>query len=265
MSTHLPAGSLAAYAAGDPALDDTALWTIEVHLENCADCRAHLADLVPPPLTALLDEVQVMIDRGVRTGPEPDPGSAWRRLAHRWVAWEVLPWLVTICAAVVAAFALDRTFPQRPSMVLLLAPVAPLAGMLVAWSRRTDPGWEIVAGTARAGLELLLRRTTVILAVVLPPLALAGWSLRMSPALWLLPALTFTAATLLLGGRIGVVPAASILSGAWFLAVVTPAVVTSDIPVLIEPASAPGWAVAAVAGTALAIWRAGDHRRVTPR
>lgn len=264
MSTHIPAGSLAAYTAGDPALDDTAVWTIEVHLESCADCRAQLADVAPPPLTTLLDDVQVMIDRGVRTGPEPVRRRAWRRLAHRWVAWEVLPWLVTICAAVAAAFALDRTFPQRPSLVLLLAPVAPLAGMLVAWSRRTDPGWEVVGGTARAGLELLLRRTTVILAVVLPPLSLAGWRLGMSPALWLLPALTFTAATLLLGGRIGVARAAATLGGAWFLAVVTPALITSDLPVLVEPSSAPGWAVAAVVGTVLAVWRAGDHRHANP-
>ncbi|GAB2622135.1 hypothetical protein Aab01nite_76690 [Paractinoplanes abujensis] len=265
MSKHIPAASLAAYTAGDPALDDTAVWTIEVHLENCGDCRARLAAAAPPALTTLLDDVQVMIDRGVRTGPEPVRRRAWRHFAHRWAMWELVPWLATIAVAVAAAFFLDRTFPQRPSLVLLLAPIAPLAGMAVAWSRRRDPGWEIVAGTARAGLELMLRRTTVILAVVLPPLALAGWRLGMSPALWLLPALTFTAATLLLGGRIGVVRAAAILGGAWFLAVVTPAVITADIPVLIEPASAPGWAVAALAGTVLAVWRAGDYRHANPR
>lgn len=265
MTNHIPSASLAAYTAGDLSLDDTAVWTIEVHLESCADCRAQMAEAVPPALTALLDDVQVMIDRGVRTGPEPVRRRSWRRLAHRWAAWELVPWLVTICVAVAAAFALDRAFPGRPSLVLLLAPVAPLAGMAVAWSRRTDPGWEIAAGTARAGLELLLRRTTLILAVVFPPLALAGWRLGMSPALWLLPALTFTAATLLLGGRFGVARAAAGLGGAWFLAVVTPALITSDLPVLIAPASMPGWAVAAVAGTVLAVWRAGDHRHATPR
>ncbi|MBM2619649.1 zf-HC2 domain-containing protein [Actinoplanes sp. LDG1-06] len=261
MTNHIPAASLAAYTTGDPALDDTAVWTIEVHLENCPDCRAQLAAVAPEPLTALLDDVQVMIDRGVRTGPEPVRRRAWRRLAHRWAMWSLIPWLVTIVAAVLAAFALDRSFPERPSLVLLLAPVAPLAGMASAWSRRTDPGWEITAGTSRAGLELLLRRTAVILAVVLPPLALAGWRLGTTPALWLLPALTFTAATLLLGGRIGVVRAAAVLGGSWFLVVVAPALVTADMPALIEPSSTPGWVVAAVVGAALAIWRVDDHRR----
>ncbi len=263
MTDHIPAASLAAYTAGDPDLDDGAVWAVEVHLENCAECRARLAELVSPPLVALLDDVQVMIDRGVRTGPAPARRRSWRRLAHRWAVWSVIPWTLMVVSSVLAAFLLDRQFPERPSLVLLLAPVAPLAGLAIAWSRRTDPAWEITAGTARAGLELLLRRTVVILATVLPPLALAGWRLGMSPALWLLPSLTFTAATLLLGGRIGVARAAIVLGSGWLVAVVVPALATADLPPVIEPASLPVWAVAAVLGSALAVLRADDHRRLS--
>lgn len=262
MTDHIPSASLAAYTAGGPGLDDAAVWAVEVHLENCADCRARLAGLAPPPVLTLLDDVQVMIDRGVRSGPEPVRRRTWRRLAHRWAVWSVVPWLTLVFSAVLAAFLLDQEFPQRPSLVLLLAPVAPLAGLAIAWSRRSDPAWEITVGTARAGLELLLRRTVVVLATVLPPLAWAGWLLEMSPALWLLPSLAFTAATLLLGGLIGVARAATLLSAGWLLAVALPAVLTSNLPVVVRPSSLPVWAAAALIGAVLAVLRAGDHRRV---
>jgi hypothetical protein len=141
--------------------------------------------------------------------------------------------------------------------------VAPLGGLAVAWSRRWDPAWETVSGTARAGIELLLRRTVVVLTIVLPPLAAVGWRLGANPALWLLPCLTFTAAALLLGGLIGVSRAAALLGGAWLLAVVLPALVTVRPPALVQPESLRGWAVAAVALAALALLRSGDHRHHT--
>jgi len=260
--SHASAASLAAYAAGDPGIDDAAVWAVEVHLEGCAECRARLAEFAGPPLRALLDDVQVGIDKGVRTGPPPSRRRAWQRVVHRWAVWSLIPWAAMTCTAVLAAFLLDRAFPQRPSLVLLLAPVAPLAGMAVAWSRQTDPAWETIAGTSRAGLELLLRRTVVILATVLPPLAAAGWYLGQSPARWLLPCLTFTATTLLLGGRIGVARAATLLGGGWLVAVVGPAIVTARLPALIQPGSLPGWVTAAVVVTALAFLRADDHRRL---
>ncbi|MCY1144969.1 zf-HC2 domain-containing protein [Actinoplanes sp. Pm04-4] len=262
MTEHIPTPSLTSYTANARDLDDATVWAVEVHLENCAECRAKLAELAAPPLLTLLDDVQVMIDRGVRTGPEPVRRRTWRRLAHRWAVWSVIPWVTLVFSAVLAAFLLDREFPQRPSLVLLLAPVAPLAGLAIAWSRRSDPAWEITVGTPRAGLEMLFRRTVVVLATVLAPLAVAGWRLDMNPTLWLLPSLAFTAATLLLGGLIGVTRAAALLSAGWLLAVALPAILTSDLPVVVRPASLPVWALAALVGAALAVLRAGDHRRV---
>jgi hypothetical protein len=265
VTSHASAASLAAYAAGDPGLDDATGWAVEVHLEGCADCRQRLAEYAGPPLRGLLDEVQVMIDQGVRTGPPPTGRHVWRRVAHRWAAWSLIPWAAITTTAVLAAVLLDRTFPHLPSLVLLLAPMAPLAGMAVTWSHRTDPAWETIAGTSRAGLELLLRRTLVILAAVLPPLAAAGWYLGQSPARWLLPALTLTAATLLLGGRIGVARAATLLGGGWLVAVALPAIVTARLPVLMQPAGLRVWAAAAVVVTALALLRANDHQRLNSR
>ncbi|MFY1686944.1 zf-HC2 domain-containing protein [Plantactinospora sp. WMMB782] len=262
MTAHVPAAALEVYARGRPGADDAATWVVEVHLEGCAECRARLAGFAAPPVRELLDNARETIMHRARTGPGPARRSRWRRWTWRWTDWSLPAWAATTSIAVLVAFLLDSAYPHRPSTVLLLAPVAPLTGLVVAWSRHTDPAWEVVAGTARAGLELLLRRTAAILSLALPPLAVAGWLLGTSPALWLLPCLTFTAATLLLGGRIGVTPAAVVLGLGWVAAVAAPALVTARAPALVQPESLPGWAVAATVATVLAALRSDDFRRL---
>jgi len=60
---------------------------------------------------------------------------------------------------------------------------------------------------------------------------------------------------LLLGGLIGVSRAAALLGAAWVLAVVLPALITVRVPVLVQPESLCGWAVAAAALAALTLLR----------
>lgn len=251
--THASIRALTAYAGGDPALDDAAAWAVESHLDTCAQCRDRLVELAAPPARALLDEVRSAVLHEARTGPQPEPPRARWRPARRWAAWSALGWAATASIAVLAAFLLDRAFPANPSLVLLLAPVAPMAGLAVAWSRRTDPAWEILAGTARAGLELMLRRTLAVLVSTLPPLAVAGALVDASPAVWLLPSLTLTSATLSLGSRIGVSRAAVILAAGWAAAVVVPAALTMRLPAAITSDGVPVWAGAAVICTLLAL------------
>ncbi|GAB7036518.1 MULTISPECIES: zf-HC2 domain-containing protein [Catenuloplanes] len=259
MSTHVPAAALAAYAAGDPALDDVAAWGVEAHLDTCAPCRARLADRAAPPVRDLLAATRTALLHEARTGPQPAPGrSRWRR----WTGWSPLGWAVTAVTAVLAAFLLDRAYPQFPSAVLLVAPLAPMSGLAVAWSRRTDPAWETLAGMPRAGLELVLRRALLVLSATLPTLTAAGLLLGESPALWLLPAITGTSATLWLGGRIGVTRAAGVLAAAWTATVIVPAVLTADVPPVIRAEGVPGWAAAAVICTVLALVRADGFLRL---
>ncbi|MEU8072781.1 MULTISPECIES: zf-HC2 domain-containing protein [unclassified Micromonospora] len=267
MTAHVPPPALAAYAAGSP--DDAATWTIEVHLEGCAECRDRLGELAAPPLRALLGDAREAILEQARTGPQPVPRRPLRRWWLRWTDWSMPAWAAMTCTAILAAVLLDRNFPDRPSAVLLLAPVAPLAGLAVAWSRRANPNWEVVAGTARAGLELLLRRTLAVLLLVAPVLAVAGLAVGRNPALWLLPCLTFTAATLLLGSRVGVPVAAALLGGGW-LAAVAAGSFTADAnraaavtETLLRPATMPAWATAAVVLTVLTALRAEHLRRPT--
>ncbi|GIE83021.1 membrane protein [Actinoplanes philippinensis] len=263
MTAHVSAELLARYAAGELRVDDASTWPVEAHLEACAGCRDRLGRLTPAPVLAMLDDTRAGILAIAANGPLPVRRRRLRRLVHRWATWSMLSWAVMTATAIAAAFLMDRAFPARPSLVLLLAPVAPLAGLTIAWSRHGDPAWETIAGTARAGVDLLLRRTVVVLAVVFVPLTAAGGLLGTDPALWLLPCLAFTAATLLLGGLIGVGRSAAVLGGAWVLVVVAPALVTVRLPVLVQTGSLPGWIAAAVILTGLALVRAGDHQRLS--
>ncbi|MFI5905993.1 zf-HC2 domain-containing protein [Dactylosporangium sp. NPDC051541] len=260
MTAHVAPPALAAYAAGTLKHDHAATWALEVHLEGCAQCRARLADLMTPPLRTLLDDTRTAILDQARNGPRPVPPRRLRRWRLRWADWSVLGWAAMTFTAILAAVLLDVSYPGRPSTVLLLAPVAPLAGLAVAWSRRANPAWEMVAGTARAGLELLLRRTLAVLVLILPPLAVAGLVLGRNPALWLLPCLTFTAATLLLGSRIGVPLAAGVLGGGWLVAAGSVTLTTAPAEMLMRAETMPAWAGAAVVLALLTALRA-DHLR----
>jgi hypothetical protein len=162
------------------------------------------------------------------------------------------------CAVVLEALA-----PSLPSLVTLLAPIAPLPGVAIAWSRRHDPAWELIAGTPMAGLSMLVRRTAAVLAVVVPALALASSRTGTSLALTLLPCLAFTAATIALGAFIGVRYAAVGLGIAWALAVALPAVLTAELPGVLRPGSSAGWALLTLALAGFAAARATDFRRLT--
>lgn len=259
MTSHVPTTSLAAYARGD--LDDASSWIVEAHVDSCSVCMMQLGDLAGPDVEAMVDAGRAGIEAR-RPMAAPVRRRAWQRTLRHWTGWSLAAPAAVTVLAILAAFVLDREYPGRPSSVLLLAPVAPLLGLALAWSHRGDPGWEAVAGTARAGLDLLLRRSLVVLAAVIPPLAVVGWALGRSPALWLLPCLTFTSATLLLGSLIGISRAAAVLGGGWVLGVATPALVANASPVLIQPVSVPVWAVAGVLISVLTLLRSGALRHL---
>jgi hypothetical protein len=141
--------------------------------------------------------------------------------------------------------------------------VAPLPGVAVAWSQRIDPAWELIATTPAAGLAMVLRRTLVVLVVVLPALLVAGVSTGTSLALTLLPCLAFTAATLALGAFVGVRRAAIGLALAWSAAVLLPSVVTRSLSPVLQSGSTAVWAVTTAALAAIIAPAATRFRRLT--
>jgi hypothetical protein len=151
---------------------------------------------------------------------------------------------------------------SSPSLVMLLAPVAPVLGVAAAWAKGLDPAYEIVSATPRAGLYLVLRRTAAVLVVVIPLLVLASFAGEVSPALWLLPSLAFTFGTLALGGLIGVGRAAAGLVVAWAMFVVGPSIVKSELPVVLQPVSLPGWGLIVVVCVTVLAVRADTYTRL---
>ncbi|MCX4387977.1 zf-HC2 domain-containing protein [Micromonospora peucetia] len=256
MTTHPSAALLSRYVDPDAAFDDPALWAVESHLDTCPTCRARLGDLLTAPARELVSVVHTAVTGEIARHGPPARHRPWLATTRRWLMWAWLPWLGMASAALVTAFLMQYQFPQAPSLVLLVAPVAPLVTMAGTWHRRNDPAWEIVATTPKAGLPLLLRRVFVVLLCLVPVLVVVGGLAGQSPARWLLPCLGFTALTLLLGARIGVTRAALVLGTGWLLAVLLPALVTARLPVLLTPAGTPGWlAVTGVCVVALVVVR----------
>lgn len=263
-SNHVPTSWLDAYAAGEQGPADL-WWAVEAHLETCSTCRGTLAAAVTrgsPDTAALVDRVGTNLAAQLAALPRPAPprsppvaGAA--RAVRRWLAPGMAARLTTTLLVIVAAVALDLTDAATsghfPSIVLLVAPVAPLAGVAAAWSRRLDPAHEIVVASPRAGLELVLRRALVALGVAVPALVAAGWIVGAAPVRWLLPCVTFVLAALALGAIVGLRRAAAGLALTWVVVVVAPSLLSAETPAALQPGAAAGWAVATVAVAALLV------------
>jgi hypothetical protein len=264
---HVPSGLLERYVAGAAGLGADVEWAVEVHLEGCAGCRDRLAEAVArgsPATTLLLERVRGGLVAEVARSPRMPARRRWLpgRLS-RWATPALPPRLGMTVLVVLAAVGLDladaAATGRYPSLVLLLAPVAPLLGVAAAWSRGLDPAHELVVASPRAGLELVLRRTVVILAVVIPALGVAGWLVGTSPARWLLPCLAFTVGALALGEVVGLHRAATGLALGWAAVAVAPSLATARPPVLLAAATLPGWAAATVVVAIVLVVRRGAY------
>lgn len=258
MTDHPTPALVASYATGAATVDDATVWAVEAHLETCPQCRAVLAHAVDGDTRLMLDRVAAGIGAGIAAGPGP---ARRRRLRHTGFTAMILPWLAMAAVLMTAAVTFDLVFDHLPSVVLLLAPVAPLLPVAAAWNRRTDPAWELLVTTPRTGLWMLLRRTLLVLAAVLPVLATAGWITGHSPAVWLLPCLAFAAGSLALGALIGVDRAAIALAVVWAAGVVVPSLALDRLPALLAGGAWPVWAVLTSVLSALVAARAADFRR----
>ncbi|MBR8641013.1 zf-HC2 domain-containing protein [Streptomyces tuirus] len=241
---------ISAYVAGDASLPPDTQWALEAHLENCAPCRRHVAEAVTahaPAVHSLLDRVWTEVDATALDRPAP-VRSPLLRAVRRWAPPSQAPWLLMSVLVALSALGIDLLArgTAAPSLVLLLSPVVPLLGVAASWTRRLDPMGELTATTPRAGLRLVLRRTAVVLTVVIPVLAAAGGAVGVSPALCLLPCLALTVGTLALGSVTGVRRAAATLGSVWVLAAIVPSLLTSRPSVLLAPQSLPVWGLALV-------------------
>lgn len=258
-SKHVPLSILYRYAGGDAAISADVEWPIEAHLEICAFCREHVGQAIAtagPEITSLLARVRATVETELASSAQA-PTRRYRRVG-RWAPPGLWPRLATTMLILGTALGLDLAGSTRvlPSLVLLVAPVAPLLGVAAVWSARLDPAHEVVVASPRAGLFLVLRRTLAVLLIVIPAMAAAGWLAGASLAAWLLPCLAFTAGALALGDLIGLRRAAVGLGLAWTAGVITPSVLAGRTPILLQSPSLPYWAgLIAIVAIALVLRR----------
>ncbi|MDX2553143.1 zf-HC2 domain-containing protein [Streptomyces stelliscabiei] len=254
------------YARGDTDIAADEVWALEAHLEKCRNCRDRLSAAVSttaPAVTALVGTVWADLEpRLAATAPMP-ARRRWPARLSRWLTPTTVPWLAMVMTVTLLALLLDiadpGSGPSQVSPLLLLAPVLPVLGVAASWSRGLDPAYELTASVPRAGLPLVLRRTTSVLAVVIPALLAGGGLTGVSAAQWLLPSLAFTSTTLALGGVVGVTRAAAALVAVWAAVVVAPALATSRTPVTLQSAGLPVWGLLLALGIGVVIARRGAY------
>lgn len=291
------------YAAG--TAPETDAWSLEKHVESCAPCARRVTAAVREGQAAapLLDDIRAAVLATAVAEGVPAAGAGGLRLsgAARWVSgaarqgrgawrgtavahrlgrvlWAAGPafrgaWaaalLVVVGAAVALAYGAGPGGSARP-VLLLVAPVLPVAGVGFSYGRSADPMHEIVATSPGGGLRLLLVRTAAVLGTAVAALAL-GWAVLPASGggpgalSWLLPGLALTLAALALGSYVGCRAGSAAVAAAWAVAVTVPGLANPH-PALTEAADTAArllsgppaqgcWAAAALLGAGLLVLR----------
>ena len=206
---------------------------IEAHLMSCAGCRAELADVAISADAGLVNQQSVWdgvlesVDRPKRSITErllgvmrvrPDTAKLLATTPALRLAW--LAAVVFVAAFAVAAARMEE---DGPWLLLVIAPLLPVAGVATAYGPALDPTYEIGLAAPVSGLRLTLLRTLAVIATTLPLLAVAalvapgsGWVVFG----WVLPSFALVAITLALSTAISPERAGVVVGVGWLVAVV---------------------------------------------
>jgi hypothetical protein len=213
---------LARFATAPDTIDGTAASSVEQHLMACAACRAVVAAAADPAETAgSWVAVADVIDR-------PRPSAVERVLAALGVSAGMarlvaatrelrVAWLVTVAGLVVLAVGLARA-DGSDGPFLVIAPLVPLAAVLLGFVPVADPGGEAGVATPVHGVGLTLRR---VVAVVVPALVLVSLGAVAVPGVagggvtWLLPGLALAVGALAAATFVRVSVSAGGLGACW--------------------------------------------------
>jgi len=223
---HADDALLARYLRGDAgaALGSS----IEAHLLHCATCRGRVGPLVDP---APLRDVWARLEESVQA---PRVGLLHRLLRtlgvpdHEAVLLAAAPalrasWLWGTALALAFAAAAAAGGGERGTVLfLIVAPLAPVAGVAASYGPDIDEAYEPTLAAPYSSSRLLMLRAVAILLTSVPLAALGGLLLpgsAWSAATWLLPASAAVALTLAGSTWTGPARAATVVTVAW-LAVV---------------------------------------------
>jgi Putative zinc-finger len=223
---HADQEMLAGYAAGTLSRSQAA--SVESHLTSCGSCRASMGPLASSErlarnLAAIVDSVdqprQHRLEAAlVRVGvPEHFARVLMVSPSERG------PRVVGVLVALLVAIAAEAFSGSGGALFVLLvaAPLLPLAGVAAAATFRHDPAREILAAVPTRGFSVFLMRA---LAVVAPTIVVALGAALLVPGqgwetvLWLLPSFGLMAMTLALGSWLPIRAVAWTLGVAWVLA-----------------------------------------------
>lgn len=200
---HVQDARLRTWVAGTVGSIEAA--SIEQHLPGCGQCQAvvaeaHRTDRRDEVWEAIRDQIEPqplnLVGRVlVRLGMSPGNALLVSSVPSLSGAW-ILGVALTLIFAVAATSAAG---PLGVAVFLLLAPLAPLIGVALAFGAEIDPLYELTMAAPYSKFRLLLWRSSLVLATTIPLAMLTAIPLD-SPwwvaSAWLLPATAFCAVTL---------------------------------------------------------------------
>jgi hypothetical protein len=225
MSTwHPSVAQVWAWVEGTVGPLDTA--SIDQHIPLCAVCRTVASE--SPALPELEETWQAIRDRLepqrlnlvgqmlVRMGMSPHNAfltSSTPSLSDGWFAGIAFALLFAVVAGAMSG-------TRGLAIFLFVAPLAPLAGIAFAFSRDTDPLFELTLAAPYSKFRLLMWRSAAILATTVPLTVMAALIAGMSwweAGVWLIPALAFCTITLALATWVEPAASAMGIGLVWFV------------------------------------------------
>ncbi len=131
-------------------------------------------------------------------------------------------WLGAIAVATLLAAWSANVQPRLLPVLLIVAPIAPVGAVALAYGPWADPMYEITQATPTSGFRVLLLRTVAVLGAsgaLLGLLSVMVPSSDLAAGAWVLPALTLSVSSLMLATFLPLVRAAVLVAICW-LAVV---------------------------------------------
>jgi hypothetical protein len=222
-SWHIPTDVLSRYASEPGSVDDVTASSLELHLIECEQCRAFLSTSTDPTLLdwsweAIADRIDVVkvmpVERVLRLLGFSDASArlvgATRALQVSWLAAMV----AVVAVSVVLTHRVDTAGP-----FLVVAPVIPLAAVVLAFLPGADPAGEAAAAAPMTSTGLVLRRAAAVLTVSFLVVAIGSVAVPgvdLTAVAWILPALGLSLSALALATWMRIETAALVLAGAWF-------------------------------------------------
>lgn len=253
---HCDDAALASFAAG--TVDAISGVSVETHLMTCAECRAAVNHHYPQPF---LDEVWENVRENVEAS---SPGRVERLLTWLGVSEETArllvsvpamqgAWLVgLVCATSFAVLATSLDDELGLMTFLLIAPLAPLAGVAASFGGDADPAHELVSVASYSPVRLLMVRSAGVLSTSVPLTVLVGFTLPGPDWLavaWLAPAAAAVTLTLAVGPWLGHTVTSTVLAAVWSVSVASAAQMHQPL-VLVQPAMQAAFLTLAVLGAA---------------